>query len=427
MQMIQEKEYRKRRARVAKSLVKNSIAIIYSALPATRSNDTEYPYRQNSNFYYLTGFKEENAVLLLRRGKKSIATYLFVQKKDKTLELWTGSRLGVEGAKKLFRYDEIFSSDELEAKLSEFLKEHKHLYYDFSLEEKRNVLLREKTKRYTSYRNIATLIEKERLLKSPAEVKLIKKALSITKEAHHYAILNARVLENEGKLQAELEYIFKKNGAYNDAYTSIVACGNSANTLHYISNNKKLVDNELILIDAGCEFEYYASDITRTIPVNGKFTPAQRELYEMVLDVEKKIISMVRPDILRSSLQEKSEELLCKGLVRLGILEGDVKKLLKKKKHKKYYPHGIGHWMGIDVHDECPYRDEKDKEIPLMAGMVMTIEPGIYMDKDDKSVPKRFRGIGIRIEDDILVTYDGYENLSKDIVKEIREIEMLEM
>ena len=427
MQMIQEKEYILRRERVTKSFQKSSIAVIHSALSVIRSNDTEYPYRQNSNFYYLTGFKEDNAVLILCRGRKSIVSYLFVQKRDKNIELWTGKRLGEKSAKKIFVHDGIFTTEEFEAKLSEYIKEYRHLYYDFALEESRASFLRIKTKNYTSYTNIANIIAKERLLKSPEEVKLIKKALSITKEAHHYAIKNAKKLEREGNLQAGIEYIFKKNGAYNDAYTSIVACGNSANTLHYIKNDKELKVNELILIDAGCEYEYYASDITRTIPVNGKFTPAQRELYEMVLDVEKKIISMVRPDILRSSLQEKSEELLCKGLVRLGILEGDVKKLLKKKKHKKYYPHGIGHWMGIDVHDECPYRDEKDKEIPLMAGMVMTIEPGIYIDKNDTSVPKRFRGIGIRIEDDILVTYDGYENLSKDIVKEIREIEMLEL
>ncbi len=245
----------------------------------------------------------------------------------------------------------------------------------------------------------------------------------ITQKAHHYAMSYAKELKLERVLQAEIECIFKKNGAYSDAYTSIVACANSANTLHYISNNKELVNNELLLIDAGCEYEYYASDITRTIPVNGKFTPTQKELYNMVLDVEKKIIKMVRPGTFRSLLQKRSEELLCKGLIDLGILKGDLKKLLKKKKHKKYYPHGIGHWMGIDVHDPCPYKDEKGKEIPFTAGMVMTIEPGIYIDKKDRSVPKRFRGIGIRIEDNILVTKSSYKNLSQEIVKEVDEIE----
>lgn len=425
--MIEEREYIQRRECVARSLKKSSIAVIHSANQAIRSNDTEYPYRQNSNFYYLTGFKEESATLLLLRGKRTIASYLFVQKKEKTLELWTGKRLGVKGAKKLFKYDAFFTSEEFEEKICELTKEYRHLYYDFALDERRASFLREKTKAYTSYMNIATIIEKERLLKSPAEIELIKKALTITKEAHHHAMVYAKELELEGQLQAEIEYIFKKRGAYSDAYTTIVACGNSANTLHYIANDKALKKSELILIDAGCEYEYYASDITRTIPVSGKFSPAQKELYEMVLEVEKEIISRVRPNILRSSLQKKSEELLCRGLVRLGILKGEVKNLLKKKEHKRFYPHGIGHWMGIDVHDSAPYRDEKGREIPLMVGMVMTIEPGIYIDKYDKSVPKRFRGIGIRVEDDILVTKDGYENLSKDIAKEVSEIENLSL
>ncbi len=423
MQIMKESEYQRRRECVSCSLKKNSLAIIFSARAQIRSNDTEFPYRQDSNFYYLTGFKEDNAILILRRGKRTTESYLFVQKKVKELELWTGKRVGVKAAKNSFKHDNIFISDRFEEKFLSFMKEHQYIYYDFTFEDKQVDFIREKTKHLSAHFNIATLIAKERLVKSPAEIKLIKKALEITKEAHHYAKDYASELSKESELQAGIEYIFKKNGAYSDAYTSIVACGNSANTLHYISNDKKLVDGELILIDAGCEYEYYASDITRTIPVNGKFSKAQKELYEMVLDVEKKIISMVRPNILRSSLQEKSEELLCKGLVSLGILKGDVKKLLQKKKHKKYYPHGIGHWMGIDVHDTSPYKDEKAKEIPLMPGMLMTIEPGIYIDKDDKNVPKRYRGIGIRIEDDILVTHEGYENLSKHIAKEISEIE----
>ena len=421
--MIKEKEYRARREQLSCSLRKNSLAVIFSAKVQTRSNDTEFPYRQESNFYYLTGFKEDNAILILRRGRKTTESYLFVQKKEKELELWTGKRLGSNAAKKSFKHDDVFTSDMFEEKSLSFIKEHQNVYYDFTLEDKRVDFIRKNTRHFSAHFNIATLIGRERLIKSTSEINLIRKAISITKEAHHYAKDHAFELSNERELQAGIEYIFKKNGAYSDAYTSIVACANSANTLHYINNDKKLVDGELILIDAGCEYEYYASDITRTIPVNGKFTQAQKELYEMVLDVEKKIISIVRPNILRSSLHKKSEELLCKGLVTLGILQGDVKKLLEKKKHKKYYPHGIGHWMGIDVHDSSPYQDEKGKEIPLKPGMVMTIEPGIYIDKDDKSVPKKYRGIGIRIEDDILVTYEGYENLSENIAKEVSEIE----
>jgi len=226
-------------------------------------------------------------------------------------------------------------------------------------------------------------------------------------------------------LQAEIEYTFKSHGAYSDAYTSIVACGNSANTLHYIENNRALVENALILIDAGCEYDYYASDITRTIPVSGQFTQQQKELYNMILEVQLKIIKMVKPHAKRSDLQQKEQELLCRGMLELKILKGNYKKLMKKEAYKKYYPHGIGHWMGIDVHDEAPYKDENGNEIAFAKGMVLTIEPGIYIDKDDKKVPKKYRGIGIRIEDDILVTKRGYKNLSAKIAKSVKEIESI--
>lgn len=423
MQIMKESEYQRRRECVSCSLKKNSLAIIFSARAQIRSNDTEFPYRQDSNFYYLTGFKEDNAILILRRGKRTTESYLFVQKKVKELELWTGKRVGVKAAKNSFKHDNIFISDRFEEKFLSFMKEHQYIYYDFTFEDKQVDFIREKTKHLSAHFNIATLIAKERLVKSPAEIKLIKKALEITKEAHHYAKDYASELSKESELQAGIEYIFKKNGAYSDAYTSIVACANAANTLHYISNEKKLLKGALILIDAGCEYEYYASDITRTIPVSGRFSKAQKELYSLVLSVNKEIIKMIRPGVLRSELQNRSEELLCRGMIKLGILHGNVSELLEAKAHKKYYPHGIGHWMGLDVHDECPYKDEKGKEIPLQAGMVLTIEPGLYLDEGDKSVPKKYRGTGIRIEDNILVTKEGYENLSFDIAKEIEEIE----
>ena len=421
--MISQKEYTKRRRKFAKKLPAGSIALFLSALPKERSNDTEYPYRQNSNFYYLSGFKEDNAALLFIKKDKECKSYLFVQKKEPAMELWTGKRLGVEAAKELFDVDDIFSFEELRKQLTAFGNGIDSFYYDFKEDEGRIAPLKKEFKNLRSCHNAAEIVASARLIKSAAEIKLIKKALSITKEAHHRAMQCSKELSYEYELQAELEYVFKKNGAYSDAYTSIVACANAANTLHYISNDNRLVKKELILIDAGCEYEYYASDITRTIPVSGKFTKAQKELYSLVLDVNKSIIEMIHPGILRSKLQEKSEELLCRGMVALGILHGNVSELLEAKAHKKYYPHGIGHWMGLDVHDECPYKDEKGKEIPLQAGMVLTIEPGIYIDRDDKSVPKKYRGIGIRIEDDILITKKGFENLSFDIAKEIKDIE----
>ena len=421
--MINEKEYIKRRKKLAKSLEINSVAILYSAEYKQRSNDTEYPYRQNSNFYYLSGFKEDGAALVFIKKKKSTKTYLFVTKKDPKMELWTGKRLGKDVAKEKFIVDDVFEYEDLNKQLEELSVGMKQCYYDFKELAIKTDELKLHLKSASSYVNLRPLVEAMRLIKTSTEIKIIKHALGITKEAHHKAMQISKTLQHEYELQAEFEYCFKKNGAYSDAYTTIVASANAANTLHYISNDQKLKSGDLILIDAGCEYDYYASDITRTIPVSGKFSKHQKELYAMVLDVNKKIIEMIKPNILRSELQKSSEELLCQGLIDLGILEGDFQKIMDEKLHKKYYPHGIGHWMGLDVHDECPYKDEEGNELPLQAGMVLTIEPGIYLDKDDKSVPKKYRGIGIRIEDDILVTKDGYENLSSDIVKEIEDIE----
>lgn len=425
LQVIKEKEYKQRRDTLATSLKSHSIAIIYSALYKTRSNDTEYPYRQDSNFYYLSGFKEDNSCLMIIKKKKKYKTILFLEKKDEKKELWTGKRLGRDEAKKVFSVDKVYEIDKQEEIFKKYIVFKQNLYFDFKLNYLRFKALKRISKGINTHINIAKNIEKMRLIKSKSEISIIKKAITITKKAHHEAMRTQKNNKYEYELQAVFENIFKQNGAYSDAYTSIVAGGNSANTLHYISNDKKLINNELILIDAGCEYDYYASDITRTIPVSGKFLKNQKEIYKMVLEVQIKIITMIKPGVMHSSLQSKSEELLCEGMVNLGILKGKVKKLLKQKAHKKYYPHGIGHWMGIDVHDEAPYKDKFAKEIPLAKGMVLTIEPGIYCDENDTSIPKKYRGIGIRIEDDILVTAQGYENLSSAIVKDIKSIEKL--
>ena len=414
--MISEKEYASRRKRLVKSLKNNSVAVLFSNDYKTRSNDTEYPFRQNSNFYYMSGFKEDRSALMFIKRKKELKTILFVAKKDKQQELWNGKRMGEKKAKKKFLLDEVFCIDELQSHLKNHLSLADKLYFDFNLDYSKVKILKRYAKNLTTHKNLAPIIQKMRLIKSHAEIKLIKKAISITKEAHNHLRDMQKSGKNEYELLAELEYIFKKNGAYSDAYTSIVACGNAANTLHYIENNKLLKDGELILIDAGCEYEYYASDITRTIPVT-EFSEAQKELYELVLDTQLEVIKMIKPHAKRSELQKRAIWLLTSGMVELGILKGKVKRLIKKEKYKKYYPHGIGHWMGLDVHDESPYKDKKGKELELQEGMVLTIEPGLYIDKDDISVAKKFRGIGIRIEDNILITKNGCENLSEDIIK----------
>ena len=421
--MIKENEYAKRRAKLAKQLDSNSLALIFSADYKIRSNDTEYPFRQNSNFYYLTGFKEDHSCLVILKKRKKYKTILFVEKKDKAKELWTGQRLGAQAAREKFDVDEVYEIQELTQKVNFFEGLVDNFYYN--LKDIRVEVLKKEFSKIKIFKDLSILIEKMRLIKSRNEINLIKKALEITKEAHLHAMRSAKELHYEYELQAAIEYVFKKNGAYSDAYTSIVACANSANTLHYISNDKELKNKELILIDAGCEYEYYASDITRTIPVDGKFTKAQKEVYEMVLDVQLKILTLIKPGVLRTELQKEAVKLLTKGMINLGILKKSLKTCIKKELYKKYYPHGIGHWMGIDVHDQCPYKTKKGKEIPLKPGMVLTIEPGIYLDENDKNVPKKYRGIGIRIEDDILITQEGYENLSQDIAKTIQEIESI--
>jgi len=423
--MIKELEYKKRRDKLSKKLDANSITVLYSSEHQIRSNDTEYPYRQNSNFYYMCGFTESSSALLFVKKRKKTKVYLFVEQKDKIKELWNGKRLGEVEAKKRFLVDEVFIIKDFNLKLKDFLSDKETLYFDFNLQYSKVKVIKRYSKSLATYKNIALLVNEMRLIKSKSEIKMIKKALKITQEAHLKLMTMPKIGKNESELLAEVEYIFKKNGAYSDAYTSIIASGNAANTLHYIDNNKILNEDSLILIDAGCEFKYYASDITRTIPVSGKFSEPQKELYQMILDVQLEIIEMIKPGYKRSDLQLNAVELLTKGMIRLGILRGSLKKLIKKEKYKKYYPHGIGHWMGIDVHDECPYKQRNGEEIPLKRGMILTIEPGIYIDENDTSVPKKYRGIGIRIEDDILVTKDGYENLSAGIAKSIEEIEKL--
>jgi len=423
--VIKETEYKKRRDKLLSKLSKYSVGVAFSSEYKTRSNDTEYPFRQDSNFYYLSGFLEDSSCLVFIKKSKKVKTILFVAKKDTTKELWNGKRLGADEAKKRFLVDEVYEYEQFNTKLKEYVKDKKTLYYDFKLDYSKVKVLKRHSRELQSFENISSLIQRMRLIKSTSEIEVIKKAIAITKDAHHKAMSRASSLTYEYQLQAEIEYEFKRKGAYSDAYTSIVACGNSANTLHYIDNNQKLKSGELILIDAGCEYKYYASDITRTIPVNGRYTPAQKKLYNMILKTQLQIIKMIKPGVKRSKLQKKTVKLLSQSMIDLGILKGSLKHVIKREIYKKYYPHGIGHWMGIDVHDEAPYKYENGREIPLKPGIVLTIEPGIYIDENDKDVPKKYRGIGIRIEDDILVTKNGCENLSKDIAKRVEEVESL--
>ncbi|MBD3798860.1 aminopeptidase P N-terminal domain-containing protein [Sulfuricurvum sp.] len=415
--------------------MEEGVAIIASAPIQTRSNDTEYPYRQNSDFYYLCGFNEDNSILVLVKTLDSTKMLLFVEAYNAEHTLWNGARLGVDGARERFRVDEVHDVAEYGGMIKEILREHVNLYIDLfetseilsqakaaaqSLRETRGV-----KRHIRSIHDVTHLIRKMRLIKSSKEVEAIKKAIALTMEAHHKAMRECNSGMREYQLQAIMNYVFINGGASAEAYSAIVAGGNNANTLHYIDNSDELRNGELVLIDAACEWKLYASDITRTFPINGKFTDPQREVYNAVLDVQLRVIEAIKPGVKRDWLQTYSEELLCDALIRLGVLSGDRKTLMEAKEHKKYAPHGIGHWMGLDVHDPCPYVDEWGESLAFEAGMVMTIEPGLYFRADDESVPEAFRGIGIRIEDDILVTSEGYENLSSMIAKSVEEIEVM--
>ncbi len=413
--------------------IEEGIIILSSAPLKTRSNDTEYPYRQNSDFYYLTGFEEANSVLILVKTLELTRTILYVEPHSDEHALWNGARLGVDAALKRFDVDEVHSILEYPNHIKEILREHISLYFDFyddsqhvkcaqqnakELRETRGV-----KRTIRSFHDVTYLIRSLRLIKSSEEIDLIKKALDVTAKAHHEAMKKCSSGMKEYELQAHMGYVFLSQGAASEAYGAIVAGGNNANTLHYIDNRDTLREGDLVLIDAACEWELYASDITRTFPVNGKFSEAQRSVYEKVLAVQLQVIEAMKPGVKRDWLQKHSEELLCQALVDLGILKGECDALLESKAHKKYAPHGIGHWMGLDVHDPCPYVDESGESLVFEAGMVMTIEPGIYIRSDDETVEEKYRGIGIRIEDDILITQTGCENLSSMIAKTVDEIE----
>ncbi|MCX6061523.1 MAG: aminopeptidase P N-terminal domain-containing protein [Campylobacterales bacterium] len=431
---MNETHYQARRQKLLDS-IEEGVAILSSSPLKIRSNDTEYPYRQNSDFYYLTGFEEANALLVLIKTKEIERSILFVEPYSDEFALWNGARLGVEGALKRFEVDEVHSILEYPSHIKEILREHIALYFDFhddsnhlKLAQKSAKELREArgVKRYIrSFHDVTYLTRSMRLIKSPEEIDKIRHAISLTALAHHEAMKQCKSGMREFELQACMSYIFLSNGAMNEAYGAIVAGGNNANTLHYIDNRDVLKEGDMVLIDAACEWELYASDITRTFPVNGKFSDAQLEVYEKVLDVQLRVIEAMKPDVKRDWLQSYSEKLLCQALVDLGILNGEVSTLLEAKAHKKYAPHGIGHWMGLDVHDPCPYVDDDGQSLAFKTGMVMTIEPGIYIKAEDESVPLKYRGIGIRIEDDILITESGCENLSFMIAKTVEEIELM--
>lgn len=415
----------------------NSVAVIPAAHEATRSYDTEYRFRQDSDFWYLTGFPEPDAIAVIDPTLKTPYT-LFVRPRDLEMETWFGRRQGVAGAMKNHGVDRAFSVDRFEAELAKLLDGHEKLYYRFAVDK----ALDQTILKYLSTQRVRRLktaypphtivdptpiIGEMRLHKDQEEVGMMQRAADISAEAHVLAMKKVKPGMNEFQVESLMESYMRHKGADGVAYNSIVGGGDNATILHYVENNMPLKDGDLILIDAGAEYRGYAADITRTFPVNGRYTKPQREVYDVVLDVQEQCLEYTKTGNTVKARHEFSIELLTEGMKKLGLLKGNTKDLIRKKEYMKYYMHGVGHYLGLDVHDAGRYfTDQQAKNSkPFAPGMVLTVEPGLYIPPDDKSAPSKYRGIGIRIEDDVLVTGDGNRNLTANVPKDPDEIEGL--
>jgi Xaa-Pro aminopeptidase len=414
----------------------NSVAILPGARETTRSHDTEYRFRQDSDFYYVTGFHEPDAIAVIAPAHEDQRFTLFVRPRDPEKEVWTGRRAGVEGAKERFGADAAFPVEEFGEKLTDLINGSRHLYYRLGNgqpELDRTLIDQIARMRMMGRRGVhppqaiidpGTILHEMRLFKTGEEIALMQRAADIAAEAHREAMKQARAGMKEYEIEALIEYVFRRSGAAAPAYTSIVGGGANATILHYVDNSAELRDGDLLLVDAGAEYEGYASDITRTFPVNGRFTEAQRDIYGLVLEAQERCIEMAAPGVTLDEMHQRSVEILTEGMVRLGLLEGDPAKLIEEGKYKQFYMHRLGHYLGLDVHDAGRYQTDGEPR-PVEAGMVMTFEPGLYVAEDAEGVPDKYRGIGVRIEDDVLITPEGSRVLTDKVPKRIEEIEQL--
>ncbi|MGR9107321.1 MAG: Xaa-Pro aminopeptidase [Gammaproteobacteria bacterium] len=428
-------EFRHRRKEFLRLVGTGNIALIASAPVSQRNNDVDYPYRQDSDFYYLTGFDEPEALAVFIPGRRPAEYVLFCREFDETMALWTGHHAGIEGAKEVYGADDAFPIADVDEILPGLMENKGRVIYPMGRNSDlhHQVLewvkqLRDKVRSGISapmeFVAIENLVHEMRLYKSAAELKLMRNAAKVSATAHIRAMQTARAGLYEHQIEAELLHEFTRNGMRHPAYPSIVAGGSNACVLHYTQNKDKLKDGDLLLIDAGAENQYYASDITRTFPISGRFSEAQRLLYQLVLDAQLAAIEKVRPGNHWNDPHDAAVKVLTRGLVDLGLLKGRVSQLIKKEAYKKFYMHRTGHWLGMDVHDVGTYKFDDQWRL-LEAGMVLTVEPGVYVAADCHDVEKKWRGIGIRIEDDVCVTDDGCEVLSWEVPKTIAEIEAL--
>lgn len=433
--MIPFEHYVERQHALLAQCLPKSVCLIPAAHAVTRSNDTEYTFRQNSDFWYFTGFNEADAWLLLSNHEQFGAPYraMAVLGKDPDAEIWHGRRLGAEAALEAFDLDEAYDVDELLAVLCEWLDSHDNVYFALGDNPKADEALqdtlkhlRSQPKKYhtpTAIHDIRPLVHEMRVIKSEQELAVMREAAKISADAHCRAMKFAKPGCFEYQLEAEIHHAFAMKGARCPAYSTIVGAGNNACILHYTENNAQTHDGDLILIDAGAEFHGYAADITRTFPVNGQFSPAQRDIYNLVLKAQLAVLEAMKPGVTLPAMHALSAEVITQGLIELGILSGQLQDNLKEKRWQGFYMHGLGHYLGLDVHDVGSYQLH-GKPRPFEVGMVVTVEPGIYI-ADDADVPEPYRGIGVRIEDNVVVTREGIDMLTAGVPKQADEIEAL--
>lgn len=433
---LTQADFKQRRDHLAQKMGANSVAIIATRAEMYRNRDADYKYRADSSFYYLTGFAEPEAVAVLETFAEG-ETYrysLFCRERNREMEIWNGYRAGVEGAVEIYDADEAFAIDLLDQEIIAKLLNKDRLYFRIGHQaefdarvsqwiQKADAQQRRGSTSPAEVIQLDRLIDEMRLKKSAQEIELMQIASNISADAHTRAMQSVKPEMMEYALEAELNYIFGKNGCV-PAYNSIVGGGENACILHYVENNKPLKDGDLVLIDAACEYEFYASDITRTFPVNGKFSPEQKALYNIVLDAQLAAIDATRIGNHYKYPHEVAVKILTQGLVDLGLLSGNVNELVESEAFRQFFMHGTGHWLGMDVHDVGAYKHGEDWRA-YEAGMVVTVEPGLYVAPDDETVDAKWRGIGIRIEDDIVVTENGPLVLTKNVVKTVEEIEQL--
>lgn len=433
---LTQADFRERRDRLIEQMGPNSIAIIATSPVAMRNRDADYKFRTDSSFFWLTGFAEPEAVAVFETGDvgEEYSYSLFCRERDREMEIWNGYRAGVDGAVEDYDADEAYAIDLLDEEIIEKLANKEKLYYrigqrtDFDARVCAWIKQVDEQQRRgdgapSQIVQLDQILDEMRLHKSAQEIELMQIASNISAEAHTRAMQKVRPGMMEYALEAELNYIFGQNGCL-PSYNSIVGGGENGCILHYVENNKPLKDGDLVLIDAACEYGYYASDITRTFPVNGKFSPEQKALYEVILKAQLAAIDAVRVGNSYKEPHHIAVRIMVQGLLDLGLMKGDIEQIIETEAYQQFYMHGTGHWLGMDVHDVGSYKAEGDWRA-YEEGMVVTVEPGLYIAPDDETVDAKWRGIGIRIEDDVVATANGPLVLTKNVVKSVADIEAL--